>query len=127
LLDKGPCKCAGLFLCLFVGNSADVNAIKMDLTNLAKDLYTAYSEGVGGVSFNGDKLPTADEFFNDITKQKQINAWLKAAMVVGEKLFKVTQNLGHPAYGHSSATSIGIDELRNQMFDYLGVPQDLTN
>lgn len=38
MLDKGPCKCAGLFLCLSVGNSADVNAIKMNKEQLAEQL-----------------------------------------------------------------------------------------
>lgn len=39
------------------------------------------------------------------------------------RLLKATQNLGHPAYGHSSATTIGIDELRDELFDFLEIPK----
>lgn len=89
---------------------------------LAKDIYTAYCEGVGGKAFNGDPLPSADDFFADSTKEKQVNAWRKAAEIPYNKIFELTQNLGHPAYGQSSSTTIGIDNLRNSTFDYLGVP-----
>lgn len=40
-----------------------------------------------------------------------------------QKLLQATQNLGHPAYGHSSATTIGIDELREELFDFLEIPK----
>ena len=36
-----------------------------------------------------------------------------------QKLLQATQNLGHPAYGLSSSTTIAIDELRSELFDYL--------
>lgn len=49
------------------------------LTKKAKDMYTAYCEGVGGVAYNGDKLPDADTLFADPTKEKVVNGWLKAA------------------------------------------------
>jgi len=39
------------------------------------------------------------------------------------RLLSCTQNLGHPAYGHSSSTSIGIDNLRNETFDFLEIPE----
>lgn len=42
---------------------------------LAKKLYDAYCEAVGGKAFNGDDLPKSEEFFNDKTKKKQANAW----------------------------------------------------
>jgi hypothetical protein len=45
----------------------------------AKQLYTAYCRGVGGVAYNGDALPTAEVFFADESKQKQVNAWLLVA------------------------------------------------
>lgn len=38
-----------------------------------------YCEAVGGVAYNGDKLPTSQEFFTDTSKEKQANAWRKAA------------------------------------------------
>ena len=94
---------------------------------IAKQLYTTYSEGVGGVAYNGDKLPTADELFKDKSKEKQVNAWHKAAesvMPAYALLLEATQNLGHPAYNHSSSTTIGIDNLREKCFDFLGVPKD---
>lgn len=48
----------------------------------------------------------------------------KALQETETKLLEATRNLGHPAYGHSSATTIGIDELREQLFDFLEVPKD---
>lgn len=42
-----------------------------------------------------------------------------------EWLLKTTQNLGHPSYGHSSSTTIGIDNLRESAFDFLGVPKSV--
>lgn len=42
---------------------------------LARYQYNAYNEAVGGVAWNGDPLPVADEFFEDPAKQKQANAW----------------------------------------------------
>lgn len=48
---------------------------------LAKKMYDKYCESVGGVAFNGDKLPDSAEFFMDGTKQKQANAWRDAAQV----------------------------------------------
>ena len=38
-----------------------------------------------------------------------------------EKLLSATQNLGHPAYGLSSGTTLAIDELREELFDYLEI------
>lgn len=46
---------------------------------LAEQMYDAYCEAVGGLAFNGDKLPKADEFFKDSNKEKQANAWRVAA------------------------------------------------
>lgn len=46
---------------------------------IAHELYRAYCEAVGGKAFNGDPLPSAEEFFADPTKEKQANAWLAAA------------------------------------------------
>lgn len=41
----------------------------------ARLFYDNYTAATGGITFNGDKLPAADEFFEDPTKQKQANAW----------------------------------------------------
>ena len=46
---------------------------------LAKVMYDAYCTGVGGIAFNGDKLPSSDDFFADTAKEKQINGWRVAA------------------------------------------------
>lgn len=41
-----------------------------------------------------------------------------------KNLLRATQNLGHPAYGLSSSTTSGIDELREELFDFLEIPKD---
>lgn len=46
---------------------------------LADELYTIYCKSVGGVAFNGDKLPTWDEFRIDPNKEVQYNAWIAIA------------------------------------------------
>ena len=46
---------------------------------VAEKLYEKYCESVGGVAFNGDKLPTWEEFSKDPSKKKQSDAWLKVA------------------------------------------------
>ena len=46
---------------------------------VAERLYTVYCQAVGGKAFNGDALPTWDEFINDPSKEKQSTAWLKTA------------------------------------------------
>lgn len=48
---------------------------------LAGKLYNAYCEKVGGVSFDGIKLPSWDEFRLDNSKQKQTAAWVHVAQV----------------------------------------------
>lgn len=53
----------------------------IDKETLAKKMYDKYCASVGGKAFNGDNLPTSEEFFNDSTKQKQANAWRDAAQV----------------------------------------------
>jgi hypothetical protein len=47
---------------------------------LAEDLYTTYCENVGGVAFNGDPLPTWEEFKANPEKEKQVNAWVAMAV-----------------------------------------------
>lgn len=53
-----------------------------DTDSIASYLYSAYSAGVGGVAYNGDKLPTWDEFAADPNKQKQADAWRYVANCV---------------------------------------------
>jgi len=45
---------------------------------VAERLYTVYCQSVGGKAFNGDPLPSWEEFVNDPTKEKQSKAWLDA-------------------------------------------------
>lgn len=52
---------------------------EMDIKLLAMKLYDAYCEAVGGLAFNGDKLPVSEEFFADESKQKQIDGWMAVA------------------------------------------------
>lgn len=50
-----------------------------DYEKIANRLYTIYCAAVGGVAFNGDPLPTWDEFSADPSKEKQANAWRAVA------------------------------------------------
>lgn len=53
--------------------------------------YTAYCEAVGGKAYNGDTLPTWEEFAKDETKRTQADAWrkaVKAALAVSYVLSK---------------------------------------
>ena len=52
------------------------------IEQVAALLYTTYSEAVGGVAFNGDKLPTWEEFSADPAKKKQADAWRVVGTVV---------------------------------------------
>ena len=54
-----------------------------ELQRRAGELYTHYCKAVGGVAFNGDPLPTWDEFIADPKKTKQANAWLAVAFLAG--------------------------------------------
>ena len=60
----------------------------MTATDLAKLMYDGYCEAVGGKAFNGDPLPKSNEFFEDETKQKQANAWIKAACIAFDNLLR---------------------------------------
>lgn len=91
---------------------------------LAKKIYDKYCAAVGGKAYNGDDLPNSEEFFTDPTKEKQANAWRAACHETQELLYNCALNLGHPAYGHSSSTSIAIDDLREKALDFLEVPKD---
>lgn len=90
---------------------------------LAHKIYDKYCDAVGGVAFNGDPLPKADEFFNDPTKQRQAVAWREATREVYELMFNLAKNIGHPAYGQSTAATEAINQLRNAAFDYLEIPE----
>lgn len=59
-----------------------------NITNdiLAAAAYTAYSQAVGGVAYNGDKLPNWESFSADPAKTKQASAWLAAVAAVKESL-----------------------------------------
>lgn len=49
------------------------------MEKIAGALYDVYCKEVGGVNFQGDPLPTWDEFKSDPTKKKQSNAWIEVA------------------------------------------------
>ena len=46
---------------------------------VAERLYTTYCQAVGGKAFNGDNLPSWEDFYNDPAKEKQASAWIEAA------------------------------------------------
>ena len=48
-------------------------------------LYSEYCEAVGGFAFDGALLPTWEEFQDDETKAKQVNAWI----AVGEAAIRL--------------------------------------
>lgn len=50
-----------------------------NIWNLAGFLYDTYCHAVGGVAFNGDKLPTWEEFKADASKGRQVLAWCAVA------------------------------------------------
>lgn len=49
------------------------------MKKLAMAMYDEYCAEVGGKAYDGRPLPTAKEFFNDETKQKQAMGWFAAA------------------------------------------------
>lgn len=51
----------------------------MDNEEIASKLYEEYCAAVGGVAFNGDKLPGWAEFAADPGKTKQADAWRAVA------------------------------------------------
>lgn len=53
----------------------------MDPKTLAAGVaYTAYTKAVGGKAFNGEPLPSWEEFATHPDKQKQAEAWVQAAI-----------------------------------------------
>lgn len=46
---------------------------------LAGRLYEKYCESVGGKAFNGEPLPSWNEFISDPSKKKQADAWIDVA------------------------------------------------
>lgn len=79
----------------YIGNPEPYPASKLTVEDIAKDMYTKYYEAVGGVSWNGEIIPTWDEFSADTTKAKQIQGWLAAAAT-------------HPALHRVEPTSGGL-------------------
>lgn len=52
---------------------------------LAHKLYDIYCEAVGGKAYDNKPLPTAEEFFNDPSKEKQQKGWIAVAKAVVDK------------------------------------------
>lgn len=53
---------------------------------LAEKFYTLYCEKVGGVAFNGDPLPSWQDFIADSSKKKQSDAWCAVGELVANLL-----------------------------------------
>lgn len=49
------------------------------MEQVAMAMYDEYCAAVGGKAYDGRPLPTAAEFFEDKTKQKQAMGWFAAA------------------------------------------------
>lgn len=60
----------------------------INLHYIAGELYDQYCLKVGGIAFNGDPLPTWEEFSNDPTKEKQYLAWI----AVAERALQILRN-----------------------------------
>ena len=60
----------------------------IDIEEFAGNLYEVYCAAVGGLAFNGDPLPTWDEFRSDAKKQKQSEAWIRVAEAAANQLLK---------------------------------------
>ena len=60
--------------------------------DIANDLYTTYCKAVGGIAYNGDPLPTWEEFKADVVKQKQANGWLEVAIRAYNRFSSAGQN-----------------------------------
>jgi hypothetical protein len=58
-----------------LGETPDV-----EIEKVAEILYSNYNTAVGGVAWNGDKLPDWAEFSQDENKQKQVYGWRVAAL-----------------------------------------------
>lgn len=57
----------------------------VEAVDFAGELYAVYSDAVGGVNFQGDALPTWDEFRADQNKVDQSDAWVVVAQHVIDK------------------------------------------
>mgnify|MGYP001570328487 FL=1 len=51
----------------------------IDEEYIADELYSEYCKEVGGKAFNGDALPSWEEFKADPSKEKQFEAWIAVA------------------------------------------------
>lgn len=71
---------AGLIAIMLIKLMLDEDSSTDEGDEMAKALYTSYSSSMGGVSFNGTPLPTADELFSDNTKGKIADAWRATAL-----------------------------------------------
>lgn len=49
------------------------------ITEKAIQLYDTYTAAVGGKAWNGDPLPSGEEFFNDPARKLQADAWRAVA------------------------------------------------
>lgn len=50
-----------------------------DIDRIAGNFYTTYCAAVGGLAFNGDPLPSWDDFSADSGKVKQVEGWRAVA------------------------------------------------
>lgn len=53
--------------------------LMLDPYELAAELYSTYCQSVGGVAYNGDPLPTWEEFIADPAKATQAEGWVDVA------------------------------------------------
>jgi hypothetical protein len=58
---------------------------------LAQKAYDKYSKGVGGKAFNGDPLPSWDDFAADPSKKKQVQGWLDVGQFIYDQTVSVLE------------------------------------
>lgn len=92
----------------------------IDHIELAKTMYTAYCAAVGNKAWNGDPLPTWDEFYADETKTKQVEAWLAAADAAIQHM---RENAGYTITAHKPLEQWSDRQLLLELFTRGGGPQ----
>ena len=67
------------------------SALQPDTLEFAGRLYESYCESVGGLAFNGDRLPSWEELKADPSKTKIVRAWTAVVLTVQEVMLENTQ------------------------------------
>lgn len=61
---------------------------------------------------------------NDNLRHELRVAFSQYREIMSKMVYDCAINLAHPAYSHSTSTSIGIDNLRERALDFLEIPKE---